>query len=378
MRRRIAPQHPASPTGYDRVCAGRRFSGQGAARGQRPGNKGLPPRRGLRNVRRNPDMSNASPAGAPDGAPGSPQPQVGGGTAIQSPRLSFFLRLASTLVLWAVVLGTIFSGFEIGFLVIVAGLGLTGLWEYFNMLDHMRLPNFRAFGMACAGVFYAGSFYFFRTYGPGEAYEFELSVILFFLFATFARQMFGKTRVVVSLETMAHTLFGLMYVVWLFNFVTKLIYVLPTADDEIRVTGHYYVLYLVAVTKFSDMGAYLTGMAIGRHRIVPHISPKKTWEGFFGALAFATLASCGLFALLPGQLAAFNWLHVPILGLLLGFAAVIGDLAESIVKRSTGVKDSSQLLPGIGGVLDLIDSLLFTAPLLFFYMRLVIGIGVRE
>jgi phosphatidate cytidylyltransferase len=290
-------------------------------------------------------------------------------------RMTFFLRLASTLVLWALVLGTIFSGFEIGFFVIIAGLGLTGLWEYFNMLEHMRLPAFRAFGMTCAAVFFVGSFYFFRTYGPGEAYEFELSVILMFLMATFARQMFARTRIVVSFETMAHTLFGLMYVVWMFNFVTKLVYVIPSDDPVHRVTGQFYVLYLVAVTKFSDMGAYLVGMLIGKHQVVPHISPKKTWEGFFGALAFSTLASCGLVALLPEQLGILTYVHAVILGLLLGFAAVIGDLAESIVKRSTGVKDSSQILPGIGGVLDLIDSLLFTAPLLFFYMRLVIGVA---
>jgi phosphatidate cytidylyltransferase len=122
------------------------------------------------------------------------------------------------------------------------------------------------------------------------------------------------------------------------------------------------------------MGAYLTGSLIGRHPLVPHISPKKTWEGFFGALAFSLLASLGLFHLMPGHLSVLNQTHAVILGLLLGFAAVIGDLAESIIKRSTGVKDSGNMLPGIGGALDLIDSLLFTAPLLFFYLRLVIRV----
>jgi phosphatidate cytidylyltransferase len=115
-------------------------------------------------------------------------------------------------------------------------------------------------------------------------------------------------------------------------------------------------------------------MAIGKHPMVPHISPKKTWEGFFGALGLSLLASLGLFSIMPGHLSYLNWTHAIVLGLLLGFAAVIGDLAESIVKRSTGVKDSGGFLPGIGGALDLIDSLLFTAPLLFFYLRLVIRV----
>ena len=96
------------------------------------------------------------------------------------------------------------------------------------------------------------------------------------------------------------------------------------------------------MTKFSDMGAYLTGSVIGKHMMVPHISPKKTWEGFAGALFFSLLASCGLFELMPGHLSGLNWTHATVLGLLLGFAAVIGDLAESIVKRSTGVKDSGE------------------------------------
>ena len=79
-----------------------------------------------------------------------------------------------------------------------------------------------------------------------------------------------------------------------------------------------------------------------------------------------------MLALMPHKLCAHQLTHATILGLLLGFAAIIGDLAESIIKRSCDVKDSGRMLPGIGGALDLIDSLLFTAPLLFFYMRIVI------
>jgi len=131
---------------------------------------------------------------------------------------------------------------------------------------------------------------------------------------------------------------------------------------------------LIVVTKFSDMGAYLVGSVIGRHQMIPHISPKKTWEGFAGALGLSLLASLALFRLMPGHLSLLNWTHAIVLGLILGFAAVVGDLAESIIKRSTGVKDSGNFLPGIGGALDLVDSLLFTAPLLFFYLRLVIRV----
>ena len=297
---------------------------------------------------------------------GTPKPITG--------RLTFLFRFASTIALWSVALLIIFSGYELAFFALIAALGLLTLWEFYGMLDHKGLPNFKITAMVCGAIMLCGSFYYFPTIGPGQSYDFEVAVLLGFLLTVFARQMFTRLRDDAPLRTMAYTLFGLLYVLWLFNFITKIVYVVPRSPEG-AVMGQYYVLYLVAITKFSDMGAYLTGSVIGKHMMVPHISPKKTWEGFAGALFFSLLASWGMFWLMPGYLSALNWTHATVLGLLLGFAAVIGDLAESIVKRSTGVKDSGNLLPGIGGALDLVDSLLFTAPLLFFYLRLVIRVS---
>lgn len=288
-------------------------------------------------------------------------------------RSGFILRFVSTITLWSIALAIAFSGYEVFFWLLISGFGLIALWEFYRMLDHDHLPNFKFTAMLCGAVMLAGSFYYFAQLGPVGSYDFETSVLVFFLLTMFTRQMFARLRHDEPLKTMAYTLFGLLYVLWLFNFVTKIVYLTPRSSTGM-VTGQFYCLYLIAVTKFSDMGAYLTGSLIGRHQMSPHISAKKTWEGFFGALGLALLCSLGLFKLMPGHLSVLTWTHATILGLLLGFAAVIGDLAESLIKRSTGVKDSGNLLPGIGGALDLIDSLLFTAPLLFFYMRLVIRV----
>ena len=290
-----------------------------------------------------------------------------------TPRSVFVVRFITTIALWSVALVIAFSGYELAFYALICVFGLIALWEFYGMLDHRSLPNFKVTGMICGTVMLVGSFYYFAKIGPAQSYDFETAVLLFFLLTVFARQMFARLRHDEPLQTMAYTLFGLLYVLWLFNFITKIVYVMPRSSSG-AVTGQFYVLYLIAVTKFSDMGAYLTGSVIGRHLMIPHISAKKTWEGFFGALVFALLCSLALFKLMPGHLSALTWTHATILGLLLGFAAVIGDLAESIIKRSTGVKDSGNLLPGIGGALDLLDSLLFTAPLLFFYLRLVIRV----
>src|SRR3989441_5454537 len=296
------------------------------------------------------------------------------GTNIIPSRSVFILRFVSTIALWTVALLIMFSGYEVLFWLLISVFGMIGLLEFYRMLDQKGLPNFKITGMICGAVLLAGSFYYFSKIGPAHSYDFEVAVLLFFLLTMFGRQMFARLRHDEPLQTMAYTLFGLLYVLWLFNFITKIVYLTPRSSTD-QLTGQFYVLYLIAVTKFSDMGAYLLGSAIGRHQMIPHISPQKTWEGFFGALALSLCASLALYKLMPGHLSVLNWTHATILGLLLGFAAVVGDLAESIIKRSTGVKDSGNFLPGIGGALDLVDSLLFTAPLLFFYLRLVLHVS---
>jgi len=274
--------------------------------------------------------------------------QTGRNPAVAGPRSTFILRFISTIALWTVALLIMFSGYEVLFWLLISVFGMIGLLEFYRMLDQKGLPNFKITGMICGAVMLAGSFYYFSRIGPAHSYDFEVAVLLFFLLTVFGRQLFTRLRHDEPLQTMAYTLFGLLYVLWLFNFITKIVYLTPRSSSG-QLTGQFYVLYLIAVTKFSDMGAYLTGSAIGRHLMA-------------------------LFKLMPGHLPALTWTHATVLGLLLGFAAVLGDLAESIIKRSTDVKDSGNLLPGIGGALDLLDSLLFTAPLLFFYLRLVIRV----
>src|SRR6266581_6903023 len=207
-----------------------------------------------------------------------------------TPRSVFILRFVSTVALWSIALAIAFSGFEILFWLLISVFGLIALLEFYRMLDHARLPNFKITGLICGAIMLAGSFHYFSKIGPAGSYDFEVAVLLFFLLTMFARQLFARLRHDEPLQTMAYTLFGLLYVLWLFNFITKIVYLTPRASVGM-VTGQFYVLYLIAVTKFSDMGAYLTGSAIGRHLMVPQISARKTWEGFFGAIVFALLCS---------------------------------------------------------------------------------------
>jgi phosphatidate cytidylyltransferase len=103
--------------------------------------------------------------------------------------------------------------------------------------------------------------------------------------------------------------------------------------------------------------------------MIPRISPGKTWEGLGGAIFLSTVASLVFAHFFGDKMAGMNWRHAMVLGVLLGSTAVVGDLIESLFKREAGVKDSGGLFPGIGGILDLLDSLLFNAPIIYLYLR---------
>jgi phosphatidate cytidylyltransferase len=160
------------------------------------------------------------------------------------------------------------------------------------------------------------------------------------------------------------TLFGLMYVPWLLNFIQKINFFTGLGGD-----GKFYVFYFILVTKFSDTGAYVVGSLIGKHKMIPRISPGKTWEGFAGAIVVSTGASLVFVHFFSSHMKGMNPIHAVILGVVMSSTAVIGDLIESLFKREAGLKDSGKFFPGIGGILDLLDSLLFNAPIMYLYLR---------
>ena len=133
--------------------------------------------------------------------------------------------------------------------------------------------------------------------------------------------------------------------------------------------GYKLVFFLLLVVWLGDSGAYYVGKQFGKHKLSPRISPKKTVEGLVGGISASIIAALVIhFTFFP----AFPLLHAIIAGVILSVAGVIGDLAESMWKRSAAVKDSGKLLPGHGGFLDRFDSILFTAPILYCYWTLIV------
>src|SRR5215469_552927 len=286
-------------------------------------------------------------------------------------RLKTFLRrLLSTVVLWTIIFIALFCGnnliWDYVFLLVMVFLAVTGLAEFYGIAAKRDLVCFTGWGIFGGALLMVGTFLQLTGYigtqgSPARVNDFETSFLILFVLGLCLRQFFSRTNTA-GILAVSTTLFGLMYVPWLLNFIQKI-------NFFIGVEGHYYLLYFVLITKISDSGAYVVGSLFGRHKMIPRISPGKTWEGFAGALIASTLASVLFAHYLGSHLVGMRPFHAVVLGLLLGLAAVIGDLIESTFKREAGVKDSGKFFPGIGGILDLLDSLLFNAPIMYLYLR---------
>ena len=176
-----------------------------------------------------------------------------------------------------------------------------------------------------------------------------------------------------AMETFALSYAGFWYVAVLLSFMLRIAFEWETVPGETNYTGRLGLLLFIALVKAGDIGAYFVGMRFGRRRLIPEISPKKSVEGLWGGYALGLAASL-LFWLLArtfdgGMLGEMRYplLHALTLPFVLITAGVLGDLAESLIKRSVDVKDSSSRFPGMGGILDILDSLLFAAPVAYVY-----------
>lgn len=261
-------------------------------------------------------------------------------------------RVASTVVLvplfaWVVVAAPVW----VFHLLVVATSG-AAVWELARMFEQARRPVYKWLGVALAaavtGAFASAS----ATPGAVPAYP-TLAIALAIGLVVSAPVWSGAPP---STEAPANTLLGITYVGWLLGF-TILLHGLPQ--------GPWFVLFLMGVTWAGETAAYVVGSLIGRRRLAPTLSPGKTLEGSAAQIVASVLAAVLLERwLLPGCGHAFALAA----GGLIGVVGQIGDLAESAIKRSVGTKDTSQIIPGHGGVLDRIDSLLFNIPMFYGYI----------
>jgi phosphatidate cytidylyltransferase len=272
-------------------------------------------------------------------------------------------RIQSGLLLGLSLLAGIFFLNPWAVLVVLLAVCGLALVEFYSLLDARQIPHFKIVGVLCGLALVAGTWLASQR-SREMGVEIEALLLFLALGAVFFRQILfkGSER---PWETMAGSFLGVLYVAFLFNFIVKL---LVLEQDH---AGRLLLLYLVTVVKFTDMGAYFVGCAIGRHKLIPRISPAKSWEGVIGGVLTGMAASVAYMRVLDFEIGRYQFqLHdALIIGVALAVAGVVGDLIESLLKRASGVKDSGTIILGMGGVLDVLDSLLFAAPVLYLYVR---------
>ncbi|MEN8849453.1 MAG: phosphatidate cytidylyltransferase [Akkermansiaceae bacterium] len=288
-------------------------------------------------------------------------------TSPQSKAAVFRARLTSTLFIWAIVTAVFVSGEPWAFFGLIAFFTITGAGEFKSLFGNHPGKGCRNLGLI-AGLIVSISLGIGLVNGslnrPG--YDWEMIGLVVTILGAFCWRFLTGIKDRDSVDAVGDSLIAYLYVPILFGVFMQRVLFLP----EAMAGGAWLILMMCASAKFTDMGAYITGSLIGKNKMAAHISPAKTWEGFFGAHLFAQLGAWGVWALAGESLTWIPPLHVGIIGVLMALSAVAGDLAESVLKRSLEVKDSGSWMPGIGGILDLIDSLCFAAPVLYFYLTL--------
>ncbi len=239
----------------------------------------------------------------------------------------------------------------------VCGLAVTvfislGLYEFFTMLEKKGIKIYKYFGIGMGIVIPLSIVFNFELTKNWELLFIVLAV-LFLLLMQFTRR--DSSGTIVGIST---TIFGILYISWFLSFMIKIRYLNGGAG---------FILSLLLIAKLGDVGAYLIGSRFGKTPLIPRISPKKSVEGAIGGLLFSIVG-----ALISKPLLNLPYPYLICIGLFLGVLAQLGDLSESLMKRDCQVKDSGNIFLAMGGVLDVIDSLLFTAPVFYFYMSVIL------
>lgn len=275
-------------------------------------------------------------------------------------------RTLSTVGLWVVVglviwVGGFFSMAEQAAFLLLAGLTLAAQHEFYRLTRDIPGVRRHSPGGLVAGAALLFGLFFMAPERVRASPALNIAAVCFGLhLLSVLRRPHEAPGLLKSLPT----LYGFLYVPFM---LSSLVGIARMEDGVLlarQPVGLYYVLWVVVATKFTDVGGLLLGVPLGRHKIAPHISPAKSWEGCAGGLILSALASAGFAWICGGPLGLsfmVPW-KAALLALPLAALSVPSDLVESAFKRQAGAKDSGATIPGIGGALDLVDSLVLTAP----------------
>lgn len=232
-----------------------------------------------------------------------------------------------------------------------------GVWEYAKLAQAKGIEPAKTL-MVIVAILEIFAFYAALAYPEWSKFALPIIVLGFISFFVAHFRNCENALLHVAVE-----FFGVCYLAIPFSFMLAILYPETGTED-----GRFWLFYLITVTKITDIGGYFVGKLFGRRPLAPLVSPKKTVEGSIGGFCFAVALS--LFFAFIGPAVGFHlsYFNATWLGMLIGVLAQVGDLAESVLKRDALVKDSNTI-PGIGGILDMLDSVLLTAPVVYFFIR---------
>ncbi|MEX2044581.1 MAG: phosphatidate cytidylyltransferase [Opitutus sp.] len=272
-------------------------------------------------------------------------------------------RILSTVLLWGIVGAALWFFRSIGAIVLITLISVLTLREFYQLMHASGYDPFDKLGLTFGGLITLAP-WLHGQFGVPAGLLLPLATVVFA--ARLLRERTPETRV----ESLASTLFGLVYVSLMMHYFVAII--TPAPGDAVSANGRLLLcLWVVVVVKFCDMGALLSGLAFGRHKMAPQVSPKKTWEGAIGGVLIS-MGAGALFAWRAGGVfpAHMTPLAAALMAAPLAVLGIVADLVESIFKRRANRKDSGATIPGIGGVFDLSDSLLLAAPVAYFFFQL--------
>lgn len=267
-------------------------------------------------------------------------------------------RITSTVLLWGIILGTLwFFGADaaVWLLTILAALTLR---EFYQLAEKL---GFRPFGGMATGfsvLITAGPYYLHNAGFPVDQVASVAPFLLALATIVTAIRILPERQGNARVDSLIATAVGLFYVPFMLHYFVRLLLI-----NEDTALGLVSCLWVVAVSKFCDVGALLSGMAFGKHKMAPLISPKKTWEGAVGGVIIS--AGVGAFVAWVGQDYVpdrLTPLRAALVALPLAIITIVSDLIESAMKRRADLKDTGAIIPGIGGAFDLTDSLILTGP----------------
>jgi len=267
---------------------------------------------------------------------------------------NFWTRTFAGIVFLVILIGCIVKSSDTFFALFLL-LTVAGTLEFYRVAEKGNSKPQKLVGVLTAASLFMLLYFISKGSIPGLA----LVALVPLLFLAFVLELFSGNQH--PFENVAHTLLGIIYVALPFSLLNLLVF-----SNILLAYDHSILLGIFIIIWSSDTGAYLTGRKFGRTKLFERISPKKTWEGSVGGLLFALVAAF----FISRNYTNISFAHWVALTLIIVVAGSVGDLIESMLKRSVGIKDSGNVIPGHGGILDRFDSFLFAAPFVVTYVEL--------